>query len=89
VSVLAEDRSGEQARHEINVRVHIGPAPATVRKIHSTLHEAFTQAVSDGLIPRNAADVKAPRPAPQEMRPLLEAEACFLRPGSGDRFGAL
>ena len=44
-------------------------APATVRKIHSTLHKALSQAVSDGLIPRNAADVKAPRPAPEEIRP--------------------
>jgi Phage integrase, N-terminal SAM-like domain len=52
-----------------------GLAPATVRKIHSTLHKALSQAVADGLIPRNAADVKAPRPAPEEMRPLSEAEA--------------
>ena len=28
-------------------------APATVRKIHSTLHKALSQAVSDGLVPRN------------------------------------
>jgi integrase len=67
-------------------------APATVRKIHSTLHKALSQAVSDGLIPRNAADVKAPRPAPDEMHPLSEAEArTFLdtASGSGDRFEAL
>jgi len=69
-----------------------GLAPATVRKIHSTLHKALSQAVSDGLIPRNAADVKAPRPAPEEMRPLSEAEArTFLDTAreSGDRFEAL
>ncbi len=63
-------------------------APATVRKIHSTLHKALSQAVSDGLIPRNAADVKAPRPAPEEMRPLSEDEAhAFLETAkvSGDR----
>src|SRR5215216_6729982 len=41
-------------------------APATVRKIHSTLHKVLSQAVSDGLISRNAADVQAPRPAPEE-----------------------
>ena len=67
-------------------------APATVRKIHSTLHKALSQAVSDGLVPRNAADVRAPRPAPKEMRPLTEAEArLFLEiaKAAGDRFEAL
>jgi integrase len=69
-----------------------GLAPATVRKIHSTLHKALSQAVSDGLIPRNAADVKAPRPAPDEMHPLSESEArTFLETAreTGDRFEAL
>jgi integrase len=69
-----------------------GLAPATVRKIHSTLHKALSQAVADGLIPRNAADVKAPRPAPEEMRPLSEDEArTFLESAreAGDRFEAL
>jgi len=69
-----------------------GLAPATVRKIHSTLHKALSQAVADGLIPRNAADVKAPRPAPEEMHPLSESEArTFLEAAreAGDRFEAL
>jgi integrase len=63
-----------------------------VRKIHSTLHKALSQAVADGLIPRNAADVKAPRPAPEEMRPLSEAEARAFLEAAGkveDRFEAL
>jgi len=66
-----------------------------VRKIHSTLHKALSRAISDGLIPRNAADVQAPSPAPKapkEMRPLSEAEArAFLATAreSGDRFEAL
>jgi integrase len=67
-------------------------AAGTVRKIHSTLHKALSQAVSDGLIPRNAAAVQAPSPAPEEMRPLSEAEArAFLKAAreSGDRFEAL
>jgi hypothetical protein len=52
----------------------------TVRKIHSTLHKALSQAVYDGMVPRNAADVKAPRPTPEEMRPLSEDEArTFLK----------
>jgi integrase len=67
-------------------------APATVRKIHSTLHKALSQAVSDGLVPRNAAAVKAPRPAPKEMRPLSPNEARMLLEAAsvvGDRFEAL
>jgi integrase len=49
-------------------KLDAGLASATVRKIHSTLHKALSQAVSDGLIPRNAANVKAPRPDPEEMQ---------------------
>jgi integrase len=69
-----------------------GLAPATVRRIHSTLHKALSLAVSDGIVPRNAAHVKAPRPAPEEMRPLSEDEArAFLDAArqSGERFEAL
>jgi integrase len=76
----------------IGEKLNAGLAPATVRKIHSTLHKALSQAVSDGMVPRNAADVKAPRPTPEEMRPLSEAEArAFLEAAreTGDRFEAL
>jgi integrase len=59
-------------------KLDAGLAPATVRKIHSTLHKALSQAVSDGIVPRNAADVKAPRPAPEEIHPLSENEARAL-----------
>jgi integrase len=73
-------------------KLDAGLAPATVRKIHSTLHKALSQAVADGVVPRNAADVQAPRPAPKEMRPLSEDEArTFLEVARtcGDRFEAL
>ena len=73
-------------------KLDAGLASATVRKIHSTLHKALSQAVADGLVPRNAADVRAPRPAPKEMRPLSEVEArLFLEVAktSGGRFEAL
>ena len=73
-------------------KLHAGLASATVRKIHSTLHKALSQAVADGLIPRNAANVRAPRPAAEEMRPLSEVEArVFLEVArtSGDRFESL
>jgi integrase len=39
-----------------------GLASRTVNYIHTTLHKALKDAVSDALIPRNAASVKAPRP---------------------------
>ena len=73
-------------------KLDAGLSPATVRKIHHTLHKPISQAVSDGIVPRNAADVKAPRPTPEEMHPLSEDEAhTFLgtAKASGDRFGAL
>ena len=47
-------------------------------------HKALSQAVSDGIVPRNAAHVKAPRPAPkryarsQRTRP----ERSWMPPGS-------
>lgn len=73
-------------------KLDAGLSPATVRKIHSTLHKALSQTVADGLLPRNAADVRAPRPAPEEMRPLSEDEARhFLDVAGevGDAFEAL
>jgi integrase len=71
-------------------KLDAGLAPSTVRKIHSTLHKALSQAVADGLIPRNAAAVKAPRPDPEEMHPLSAEEAkALLETVRGDRFEAL
>jgi integrase len=71
-------------------KLDVGLAPATVRKIHSTLHKALSQAVSDGLIPRNAAAIKAPRPDPEEMHPLSADEvSALLEAARGERFEAL
>lgn len=73
-------------------KLDLGFAPATVRKIHHTLHKALSQALSDGLVPRNAAIVEAPRPIPHEIHPLSEEEArTFLETAqlSSDRFEAL
>src|SRR5918994_1581686 len=48
---------------------------STVQKLHHVLHKALSQAVKWDLIPRNTADsVEAPRPAPEEMRPLSAQE---------------
>ena len=48
--------------------------------------------MSDGLVPRNAANVKAPRPAKPEIRPLFPDQARTLiatAHEAGDRFEAL
>ena len=70
-----------------------GLSPRTVQYIHVTLKKALSQAVDDGLIPRNpAAPVKAPRPSRKEIRPLTQEQArAFLDAAgeAGDRFEAL
>jgi integrase len=70
-----------------------GLPPRTVQYIHVTLKKALSQAVDDGLIPRNpAAPVKAPRPARKEIRPLTQEQARALLDAAGeagDRFEAL
>jgi integrase len=66
---------------------------ATVKKMHVVLRRALSQAVSDGLIPRNAAaSVKPPRAsAPgEEIRPLNSEEcSAFLEASRGERFETL
>ncbi len=76
---------GEKARTDLSA--------ATVKKMHVVLRKALSQAVSDGLIPRNAADgVKPPRvSAPgEEIKPLDSAEcSAFLEAARGERLEAL
>jgi len=56
-----------------------GFAPASVNKLHVTLHKALEQAVRWHMIPRNvAAAVKVPRPSPEEIRPLDRGQAKAL-----------
>lgn len=68
---------------------------ATVKKMHVVLRKALSQAVSDGLIPRNAADsVKPPRMGTpgEEIKPLDPGEcAAFLEAAgeAGERLEAL
>ena len=69
-----------------------GAAPASVNKLHVTLHKALDQAVKWNMIPRNVSEaVKAPRPAPtKEMRTLSANQArMMLRTAQGDRLEAL
>jgi integrase len=76
---------GEKARTNLSA--------STVKKMHVVLRKSLSQAVSDGLIPRNAADgVKPPRVgAPgEEIKPLgSEACAAFLEASRGERLEAL
>src|SRR5215212_1984825 len=72
-------------------RLDCGLSPATVQKIHVVLHKALDQATSWSLVPRNPTDsVKAPRPAPEEIRPLNREQAkVLLEAARGERFEAL
>ena len=76
---------GEKARTNLSA--------STVKKMHVVLRKSLSQAVSDGLIPRNAADgVKPPRVgAPgEEIKPLGSEEcAAFLEASRGERLEAL
>jgi integrase len=50
-----------------------------VNKLHVALHKALGQAVKWHMIPRNAAEaVKAPRPSPEEIRPLSREQTKTL-----------
>ena len=71
-------------------RLDSGLSPATVHKIHAVLHKALDQAVWS-LVPRNLTEVvMAPRPAPEEIRPLDREQAkSLLETARRERFEAL
>jgi integrase len=80
------------ARTLYRQKLDAGLSPRTVNYIHVTLHKALSQAMGDGLVPRNAAQVKAPRPAKPEIRPLPPDQARKLIAtayATGDRYAAL
>ncbi len=61
-----------------------GCAPASVNKLHVTLHKALDQAVKWHMTPRNVCEaVKAPRPSSEEMQTLS------TRSGPGAALGGL
>ena len=74
-------------------KARCGLSAATVKKMHVVLRKALDQAVSDGLVPRNAADgVKTPRVGPpgEDIKPLDPGEcAAFLEAARGERLEAL
>ncbi len=72
-------------------RLAAGLAPASVNKLHVTLHKALDQAVRWRMVPRNVAEaVSAPRPSPPEMSTLSPDETRrLLEAARGDRLEAL
>ena len=72
-------------------KLDAGLAPRTVQYIHTTLHKALKDAVSDGLVPRNVTEgIKAPRPKKKEVNALSADQArAFLSAAHGDRFETL
>jgi integrase len=68
-----------------------GVSARTVQYMHVTLNKALSQAVSDGLIPRNvAAGVKTPQPRSEEIRPLdREQVRALFEAVAGHRLEAL
>jgi integrase len=68
-----------------------GCIPASVRKMHETLHKALKQAVRWGYMMRNPADdVDPPKARAEEVHPLTQDEARrFLDTVRGDRLEAL
>jgi len=73
-------------------KLDAGLSPRTVNYVHVTLHKALSQAMSDGLVPRNAAQVKAPRPIKPEIKPLSPDQARKLIEtaySTGNRYAAL
>jgi integrase len=80
------------ARALYRQKLDSGLSPRTVNYIHVTLHKALSQAVSDGLVQRNAAQVKAPRPEKPETKTLSPDQARKLvatAQEAGDRYAAL
>lgn len=72
-------------------RLDTGSAPASVNKLHVTLHKALDQAVKWHMVPRNVAEVvKGPRPVHKEMRTLSAEETRkLLETARGDKLEAL
>lgn len=72
-------------------RLDEGHSPASVHKMHETLHKALKQAVRWGYMTKNPADdVDPPKVYTEEVYPLTRDDARkFLRAVRGDRLEAL
>ena len=83
--------SAAHVRGLYKTKLESGLSPRTVQYIHVTIHKALKQAVSDGLIPRNATEaVRPPQVRKEEMRPLMPLQAKeLLDAAEGDRLEVL
>jgi integrase len=76
---------------EVRFRLDSGCSPASVHKMHETLHKALKQAVRWGYMAKNPADdVDPPKVHTEEITPLTREEARrLLDTVQGDRLEAL
>ncbi len=68
-----------------------GLSPSTVRRVHTVMHKALKDAVLEGLVARNVADIARP-PKNQDFEPqlwTLEQVRTFLHATAQDRLGPL
>jgi integrase len=72
-------------------RQDAGLSSTTVHQLHAVVHHALKQALRDGLVARNVADlVSPPRVAQREMQTLSAAQArTLLSHASGERLEAI
>lgn len=90
-AVESARRTPVHVRNLYREKLDRGLSSSTVRKMHGVLQKALDQAVSDGLIPRNAAKgIRLPRGKKKVIRPLSPEEArTLLDAAHGDRLEAL
>src|SRR5215216_2372133 len=90
-NIKLKDLTPAHVRWFYRDRLDSGLAPATVHKMHVVLQKALTQAVSDGLIPRNVAKgLKVSQKLSGEIRALNAEQARrLLDAARGDRLEAL
>ena len=85
------DLKPDHLRALYRARLDAGLSARTVGHAHTLLKQALTQALRDGLIPRNPAEaVKPPRATKKDIRPLTPSHVRnLLTEAKGDRHEAL
>lgn len=80
----------QDVRQWMSAKEETGISPTTIRLAHATLRSALSQAVIDGLVPRNVAKLaKPPAPAAYEAKYLTAPQArAFLGSLRGHRMEA-
>ena len=83
--------SVEDIRHLHGGLLSAGYAPATVRMVHTLLHQALKDAMAQGLVARNVTElIRPPKSDPAEMHPLTREQVrVFLTRSQSHRLHAL